>query len=415
MREIGRFLYGAVGMLMAIAGVAHAERTMVVVIDASGSMQTATRFATAKSEANTQIDTERNDVLGLGGGVAVYTLNGDSQNPLHLQTAGFVTPDTAIGVINSLTVTGDSTPLAAGLCNAIDIASNSGSHTTGSARLLEVFSDGDENNSIGHVCFGTHSQAGPPDYDSDSWQFQVRTRALNLPAANAIQFSAALFTDVGFARRTANLEPKASLTALAGVTDAAFFADLAAATGGVFRTVVDNTPQPVYADVDGDFDVDRADAILLARQFGRPATPTFDLNNDGKIGFADYSILIARFGTGTGTPVPDPFVSQAPVVCSTLQKVVIDGKKIESSGITIDARLGCTVVIKNSLIVSGQNAIQIRGGAAITVDNSTLVGENAVLVLEGGASLSAANTIFHGNKKLVGLLTYIDRGNNIWE
>lgn len=421
MREAEKFLFGVVGVLMATASAAHADRTMVVVIDASGSMQTLRgtepRFDAAKQLAQDSIFAATMEVEGLAG-VAVFTFHGAG---IVSQTAGFVSPGTAQTTVGGLAVTSDLTPLAASLCDTIDIASASGTGAT-TSRLLVVFSDGGENNTApAHACFGTHSTTGAP-FDDGSWQRNVRQRAL--AASPAVTISTSLFTDVSFhavAQRAANPEEvalaKAGRTApLASlVSDEEFFTTLAADTNGSFRTIADAAPLPVAADLDADQDVDRADAIKLARQFGRTPTPAFDLNADDKIGFADYAILRLRFGTGTGTPDPDPFQPRQPVVCSAFQKVVINGQAIESSGVAIDARLGCVVEIKNSLIVSGQNAIQISGAASVKVDNSILVGENAVLVLTGGATLSAANTVFHGAKKLVGLLTYIDRGGNTWE
>src|SRR5688572_27820830 len=113
MTEVGRTLFCVVGLMLA-AGTAEADRTMVVVIDASGSMQTLRsdgqpRFDAAKTLAADRIMTAAMEAEGLGG-VAVYTFNGSGITP---QTAGFVSAFTASTVVAGLTVTSDLTPLAA--------------------------------------------------------------------------------------------------------------------------------------------------------------------------------------------------------------------------------------------------------------------------------------------------------------
>jgi hypothetical protein len=177
---------------------------------------------------------------------------------------------------------------------------------------------------------------------------------------------------------------------------------------------VDSAPVPVVGDLDGDFDVDRNDAILMARRFAAPAIPAFDLNGDGKIGFGDYALLLARFGSGSGTPAPDPY-TQSPTINCAAGTVTIDGKVIEGAGVTINTTSACRVVIRNSLIVSGTAAITVRGTALLEIDNSIIVGEGQWLNSTGATAMSAANTVFHGPRKLVGAFVLFDRGGNTFE
>jgi len=197
-------------------------------------------------------------------------------------------------------------------------------------------------------------------------------------------------------------------------SDNEFFAQLASGMHGTYEEIGDNSPLPVFADIDSNFVVDRNDAIKLARNFGGPAVSTYDLDADGKVGFSDYAILKSLFGTGTGTPAADPYTTATKVQCTCHQHdIVIDGKAIEDLDITVEADNPCNVTIRNSLLVSGSYAIRTHGAVNITVDNSIVVGETAWLLGNGNVKLSTAGSVFHGVTHTHYRLT--DRGGNTFE
>ena len=62
---------------------------------------------------------------------------------------------------------------------------------------------------------------------------------------------------------------------------------------------VSTTIQPLAADTDQDFDVDFADFLALADNFGKEADAVFaegDLNSDGAVNFDDFLVLSNQFG-----------------------------------------------------------------------------------------------------------------------
>lgn len=424
MKAVGRYWFGIFGTWLLATTAAHADRSMVVLLDASGSMteirsDNITRYRAAQNEAASRVETAaRFEVEGLVN-VAVLQFNsatgtislsgGTAANPT------FVDPVAAVGIINTSSVSVFGTPLADGLCDTIDAARLLSLTTTD--RLIEAYTDGQENTSDPTKCGGDPSQTGNP-FDPGSWQNKVWLKATD-SNETAVQISTTLYTDVTnpFASGTGNSEVGAPSarpfisTLLGFISDERFFAELTAATGGTFTVVTDADPLPVFADVDRDFDVDRDDAIELARQFGAPATRTYDLDASGSIGFSDYAILISRFATGA----PDRFSDGNAFTCGNNDVLVLDGLAIEDGGITIDARSKCTITIRNSLIVSGDSAIRIRGAARLTVDNSILVGEGAWVRGAGVVTLSAANSVFHGAQVVDGSVAFTDRGGNVFE
>lgn len=433
-----------VGVVIA-GGSAAADRTMVVLLDATGSMQAIrsdnrTRFEQAQFDAAERISTVAMQLEGLSQ-VAVYKFYGsaavcetcaplgsppricatDPRRSFQTSPTGFVSPFDAATAVECATVTVQVTPLADALCTAIDAARSSGDAGT-TTRFLEVFSDGAENNSSG-VCSGPFStilntapfDSGPPP----SWQNLVWTRTTNpLPA---IQVDPTLYHDVSFAAKFANAsslpasERAAAVRAFAA-TDADLFAALAVSTGGTFTSVIDSAPAPVVADLDGDFDVDRNDALALARRFGQPGTAASDLDGNGVIGFGDYSRLLARFGNGSGTPAPDPYVASGPITCPVNGgTVTIEGKAVTGSSFAITGNQGCRIIIRNSLIVGDTAAILMNGNNRVTVENSIIVG-NGVIAVNGFTRLFASKTIFHGAKlEPNGSLEFYDGGGNVWE
>jgi len=469
--QIGRNGFFVACTLASATSTAFADRTETVVLDASGSMTTprtsgGNRFDAAKSEGALRVTTLSGQVGGLAGGVYVFKFFRDflgggglvpQQDPTTLNicapvSAGGTGPCTAgqaIRAINAATVSNQNTPLAGSLCDSIDIASASGSGAT-TARFLDLYTDGAENfTDPAHPCFGPFSVSTSPPYDLGSWQNKVYLHAVN--ASPAITINPTLYVDVStFAPKVVNPPPAqlptthtfvgalapaflapshpASSSPFAGpivsglnpgplslLSDQQFFAQLAADTDGFYREVGDNEPLPVFADIDGDFDVDRDDAIALARLFGKSPTFDTDLDGDDAIGYGDYRILVSRLGTGTGTPAPDPYTHENVRTCFGGVPLVIDGAVIESEGTVISGLNNCQVIIRNSLIVSGGVALRTRGIGIVTIENSIIVGEDGWLTSTGKTILFARNSVFHGKRLSIGRFDYVNRGGNTFE
>jgi hypothetical protein len=434
MTNVRSLSIGLAAVLATVVGAsaAHADRKMLVLIDASGSMEIqradlTTRFDAAKARAVSKITDQA--ALGVDG-VAVYTFSDITSTA---QTAGFVNANAAIAAVNGLvlaTVGGGNTPLAGSLCDAVDtlVAQNA------TTSILELASDGEENSTpLDHQCAGPFSSDPNPPYSVPSWENSV----FNKVADANVQVQIDLFDPgpiTGFAARmAAAADPEGGLTArtraasafaaVAAAGDgpptlAEFFTQIALVSGGRLTVVEDTTPGlPVSGDVNGNSCVDRSDAIAVARAFGHSGPPQdnpFDLDLDGTVGFSDYAFAVSHFTPG-GCGIKDPYVSRAPLVCRGAQVLVIDGNAIENGGITVDAKGACQILIRNSLIVAGQNAIDIRGTAVISVDNSIIVGQNAVVSSVGASVLMSRNSVFHGQRKVTGAFVYVDLGGNTWE
>src|SRR5262245_6990125 len=172
MHNVRRLLIGFAMVAATVVGAsaAHADRKMLVLIDATGSMSTVradstTRFDAAKARAIDQITVQ----AGLGTTtVAVYTFS-DATSTLQT-VGGFVSANSAISTIGGLdlfTVGGGITPLAGSMCKAVDDLMASGATT----KILEVASDGEENATPPtDPCFGPFSTDSTPPYTTGSWQ-----------------------------------------------------------------------------------------------------------------------------------------------------------------------------------------------------------------------------------------------------
>ena len=447
MHNVRRLLIGFATVAATVVGAsaAHADRKMLVLIDATGSMSTTradlqTRFDAAKARALDQINVQAG--LGLNG-VAVYTFS-DATSTLQT-VGGFVSVNAAIKVIagdptatppipplDLFTVGGGITPLAGSMCKAVDDLLATGATT----KILEVASDGEENATpMTDPCFGPSSIDPNPPYTTGSWQNLVLAKVQNAPGGIQVQID--LFDPGpidGFARfAAAGTDPEAQQTATmrfatAGAMLAAagdgpptlhdFFAEIARVSGGRLTEVQDTeTSVPVTGDADGNGCVDRSDAIAVARSFGQSGDPQdlpFDFDNSGSVGFTDYANEVSRFTPG-GCGTPDPYTPRAPIVCRGAMVITVNGQAIESGGITVQALGACQITIKNSLIVSGTNALNILGSALITVDNSILVGQGAVINSTGATAIITRNSVFHGARKITGVFSLVDLGGNTFE
>jgi hypothetical protein len=422
---------------MAAASPAHARTLrLAVVIDASGSMvitrsntdgKGATRFAAAKVLAREKIFelaqaiVDGDDLL-----VSVDTFRGAATANHH--TAGFVDPEVAAIAIDGLTIelnVGGSTPLGGAVCAAADALAT----TDADVQSLYLASDGEENSTPpGHPCQGSvfrGTVTAVSDYPEESYQAKVIRRIRTTSPAVIVTVDLFQPQNVTLAAPLGSLELEGVAPAAAGSLPVPavaaldpleqFFTLLTETTGGQLTVARDDQALPISGDLNSDRCVDRNDAILVARGFGPIVAPVgirLDLNLDRAIDFADYLIQLARITPSCG---PDSYAPRAPVVCTGPGQIVIDGKSVESGGITIDVRSACQIVIRNSLIVSGQNAIRIDGSAVVRVDNSIIVGQNALIGTRGTIILSAANSVFHGPLTINGALNFINRGGNIFE
>lgn len=417
----------AFAAMTAAAGAAEAQgRRMLVLIDASGSMTITrtdgtTRFDAAKTLARERIRTQA--MAGLQS-VAVFTFQNTG---VTQRTAGFVAPNTALNVIEALELPDISavTPLAGSMCDAIDALLAQGDVTT--TRILQVSSDGEENATLAtHPCFGPFSAINLEPFEAGSWQNKVYVKATNPGPGQSMIVRIDLFNPapiIGFAALTRDVETGAPAVphALALALDAQpptleeFFGAIARATGGELNDIDDDKPLPVVGDLDGDQCVDPADAILVVRAFGTVVPPgdgRFDFDGDGFVGFEDYVLFTAQI-TGT-CGRPDNLVPMSPVRCTGSRNVLIQGRKIETSGTAIQVRGSCRITIRNSRIVAGGNALDIHGSAVVTVDDSVIAGVGNVAKLRGSAVLSARGTFFKGPIDLRGSWRVDDRGNNTW-
>lgn len=205
----------------------------LVLLDRTGSMGV-TRPSTGNSRCKDALDLAKQDVdafftaMPASALLAVWTFADAAPTQL---TAGFVGRADAQAALTGLTPEGcsGSTPLADALCDAGD-ALRAASQPL-NQRILAVSSDGGENNSSG-ACAGPSSASGPP-FDPGSWQ-QLVTDQLRTQTVTEARFW-------GSVNRTFDIETG---RAVAGVSDALFFENLAMVTGGGFVAVGDDDPLP---------------------------------------------------------------------------------------------------------------------------------------------------------------------------
>lgn len=432
-RVLGTCVVVVLATLLAGSAPARAERRMLVLIDASGSMISprnnadgsgANRFEAAKFLAAKRVGEQVAVDAALR--VAVYTFRSNvtliPATRVHL-TTGFIPASDALDEIEALSTAldlGGSTPLAGAMCQAVDLLAL----TDATTQILQVSSDGEENSTpIGNPCQGavfTGTVTDPSQYPTDSYQARVLNYITNTSSVivridlfESSQISLASGPDPEGILPAQARASASAISAASGLNPLEqFFTFLAQATGGSLSVARDEEALPVSGDLNNDRCVNYNDAILVARAFGTPADGRLDLNLDRAIDFADYLIELSRL---TPTCGPSPYVARAPVVCTGPKQLVIEGQSIESAGITIDVRSACQIVIKNSLIVSGANGISINGSAIVKVDNSIIVGQNALIGTTGTIILSAANSIFHGKLSTNGAISYINRGGNVFE
>jgi hypothetical protein len=171
-----------------------------------------------------------------------------------IKLTGYVDAAAAKNAITSLTPEGcgGSTPLADGICMAIDTL-NAEQKIPGTTNLITILSDGGENSSVG-ACKGNSND----QFDPGSWRFKARQKAVGAQPyvqINAQYWSSAL--DIQSVKKAQNLEPVPPLRDERPTTDVSaqgtcssqdvcdhdIFLSLAADTGGIYDLVRDSNTQ----------------------------------------------------------------------------------------------------------------------------------------------------------------------------
>jgi V8-like Glu-specific endopeptidase len=220
-------------------GAKHAS----ILVDRSASMQTLrasgrTRCEDALMLAVRDVESFFNAYPETGGAsLAVWTFSGSGPADL---TGGFVGRNAALAALGNLSPTGCGgvTPLADALCAASDALVQVFPSANPGDRILAVSSDGGENNSSG-PCAGPDSSTSLPPYDLGSWQRKTRDRLLGQHVVQA-RFWGELQRGPGASLDIETGEPRSR----GRVSDLAYFAELAASSGGRFETVDDGAPLP---------------------------------------------------------------------------------------------------------------------------------------------------------------------------
>ena len=275
------------------------DRYMLVLLDRSGSMSRLrsdgsgqTRWEAAKQRGIDKI----NQFMIVPGAlnVAVWTFQSNSATNW---TNGFVSPAGAISQIQSLPGPTGSTPLARGVCDAVDALVAATSFPP--SRIIQLNSDGLENSTpTSHSCYGIHSSSNTPPFSTGSWENKVYNKVqgttvyVDVFGSNINRIgSGSVISETG-ADRTHSTEATSMST---------FFSALATSTGGAYTVVNDSAPLPVSGDVNGDFCVDDQDLNSVFGQYGMsvpPGDPANDVNQDGTIDYYDYLQVWNNYGQG---------------------------------------------------------------------------------------------------------------------
>jgi hypothetical protein len=221
------------------------EPRMLVLLDRTGSMN-AIRLSTGNSRCFDALQRAKDDVEEFfaqnpNGKVAVWTFRRTGPTAW---TNGFVNKATALAALNSPGVAdcSDLTPLAESMCSAVDALAAGIPVPLPEELILAVSSDGEENNSLGE-CFGPNSGGGTEcgQYDAGSWQQLVCEKVMGHSVVMARYWGALQFA------RSANMDDETGELRGASVSDAVFFANLAAVTGGTYRFMDDAPSLPTVA------------------------------------------------------------------------------------------------------------------------------------------------------------------------
>jgi len=177
-------------------------------------------------------------------------------------SGGFTGQAGALAALNSLVGVpcAGATNLADAICETADNLTSTFSSLAQAQRLFNLYTDGEENWSMNvdplTLCEGPDtSTLSTPPYDLGSWHRNTREHLLGRVTSNTVLWVAPInpipplvagepATRLTVANAELTGEARRLQTRLGAVTDEEYFEELAAATGGVFRLVVDGQPLP---------------------------------------------------------------------------------------------------------------------------------------------------------------------------
>jgi hypothetical protein len=192
------------------------------------------------------------------------------------------------------------------------------------SRHFVLITDGLENSTPStNECYGTTSTLDYANYETGSWQYKLRSKLLTGNPSSVYTANSGLVVDVdlifknfvtglsaGGYETTAYGGGMSSYTTSPTLSQAlTFFKGMATvSTKGVFKTVTVAADGTVATRIPGDVDysgcVGNADYTELVQWYGQQVSATHphsywaDLNGDGWVDYADYTILVANWGTG---------------------------------------------------------------------------------------------------------------------
>jgi len=281
---------------------ASAQRRMLVLIDQSGSMGTL-RASDGRTRFQAAVDLAQQRVSQLSFvapdlQVAVFTFRSASTAIAH--TPGFVPPAQATTAIAGLPGPGGNTPLAGGICDAIDLLITA---APPGQRILYVGSDGLENSTPStNACFGPNSSIDIPPFSPGSWQNLTFLRAITNVVVQVDVFNSTLIINSFLGRWDSEMKAPSKAFGVQGApTLVQFMSALADNSGGTLVQVPDNMPLPVVGDYNGDGCVDFDDSTEFVQSIGLsvpPADVIYDLDGDGQITFEDYIGWSSTVGNG---------------------------------------------------------------------------------------------------------------------
>lgn len=373
----------SVGLLGATAHLADAREVVLVVLDTTGSMATAssggTRLQVAQANIVNFLTPPSSSPDNL---YALWFFDGTTYRIIDDFATGDTAKNRVIADVRALPVPGAATPLAGTLCAGVDALRD---HSLpADIKRMFVASDGEENNtSMSDPCFGPASTidtppfSGPPPVTTPaSWQWKVYNKVCSgapdsagfCPGSSEIIDVVQIFdfasvtghslvrTEAGghTADRFAAVTPSSNL-------DTALFSSLAHATHGVYRAITLSTPpavaNPIPGDANGDGCVDLQDRTQVINDSGTPGNGIDDFNFNGTVDNADLETVLQHAGQGcwSGSATPNLKTVDNGTACTTMT--------VSTAGLAAVARLD----------ISGSHAFRsvLRGTLAhngVTVD-----------------------------------------------
>jgi hypothetical protein len=324
---------------------AAAQENVIVVLDATGTMQDAgdtagtPKWDIAKAQAKAFVNMAHSDRE-----YELWTFSGSAWTR-HYSFANGAGKSVSqrqadvVAAIDALSVTPYATPLAMTVCDAVDalIAHEATVFPPPNKRIF-LETDGLENNTPStHACYGASSTT---TYDpastaprggltANSWEWKVLNKAITgnptstaspPPGFEVVVDVTALFTYIPTASLGAfsvsdyaksapmavEVGPMGN-TFVAPLSDSgvAFFHALAEETGGRYVQIDPSNPPPTPGDVDSSGCTDYGDYVQIMQWYGQavdivnhPQSDLADLTRDGFVNYADYMVVVQNWGTG---------------------------------------------------------------------------------------------------------------------